>query len=229
MNLTDPENLVTSIGMITGTAVMYFLAIVGTKLVAYLKSVWTKIKGERKIIDVHKTIELDSKILASLFQASLELGADRVYVGQVHNGDHFTARNQSLRVTFTHEHCVRGVPYYRLRMPTLRISTFSHMLLAFLGIHTDGIVKLDDDEVSNDRAVYWADWDKAPSSVLREEDLDNGVQRILFSPIIDVQNKSIVAYVAADFGGRESNQAPSQFTALRDCASRLSYLLTKGE
>ena len=80
--------------MITTILVAIITAVVGPVVIEWVKA---KLKKEEKMSTVKEAIDLNSLVDHQLDQLMEELGCDRIWIGQFHNGGHFYPTGKSIQ------------------------------------------------------------------------------------------------------------------------------------
>jgi hypothetical protein len=84
----------TTLAMLTTIIVALITAVIGPLLMTWFKN---KLDSSPKISSVKEAIDLNSLVDNQLDQLMEELGCDRVWIGQFHNGGHFYPTGKSIQ------------------------------------------------------------------------------------------------------------------------------------
>jgi hypothetical protein len=84
----------TTLAMLTTIIVALITAVIGPLLMTWFKN---KLDSSPKISSVKEAIDLNSLVDSQLDQLMEELGCDRVWIGQFHNGGHFYPTGKSIQ------------------------------------------------------------------------------------------------------------------------------------
>ena len=84
----------TTLAMLTTIIVALITAVIGPLLMTWFKN---KLDSSPKVSSVKEAIDLNSLVDNQLDQLMEELGCDRVWIGQFHNGGHFYPTGKSIQ------------------------------------------------------------------------------------------------------------------------------------
>jgi hypothetical protein len=84
-----------SLMMLTTIAVALITAVIGPAIVEWVKAKLAK--KEEKISTVKEAIDLNELVDGQLDQLMEEIGSDRIWIGQFHNGGHFYPTGKSIQ------------------------------------------------------------------------------------------------------------------------------------
>jgi len=111
------------ISIILSSCIVAFTTIASIFVKEYLQNK----KNEKKncIIEYTRQNENVEKALEYTLD---ELNADRVYIFEFHNGEHFYSGNHQQKFSATYESVAAGISSESLNLQNLRVSTFNHFI-----------------------------------------------------------------------------------------------------
>lgn len=127
-------------------------------------------------------LDRNDSIYTALSYTLEELGADRCYVHEFHNGDHYYSGNSQQKFSCTYEIVDEGISCEAANSQNLRVSNYNYFIR----------------DLVNDSGFCYAKMDQIADSSLKEKLKKQGVQSIACVPI-KLLNGRIIGVLGADF------------------------------
>ena len=141
-----------------------------------------------------------------------QVGSDRAYIFEFHNGDHFYSGNHQQKFSCTYESLNSGVSSESMRLQDLRVSTFNGFIKDVLGIHGDKLFNLQDIEsIDNPLLRNWLE--------------ERGIRSSYGFPV-ETLNHGVVGILCIDFTKQKTDISEEQIALINNQSKIISgYLI----
>lgn len=141
-----------------------------------------------------------------------QVEADRTYIFEFHNGDHFYSGNHQQKFSCTYESLNSGVSSESMRLQDLRVSTFNSFIKDVLGIHGEKSFRLKDiDQIDNPLLRNWLE--------------ERGVRSSYAFPI-ETLNHGVVGIICIDFTKQKTTLSKENIALIQNQSKIISgYLI----
>lgn len=155
--------------------------VAGTTILSIFIKELVQAKKSKQHACVAKYTKQNENVQKALDYVLNEIGVDRAYIYEFHNGDHFYSGNHQQKFSCTYESLNSGVSSESLRLQDLRVSTFNGFIKDVLGIHGEKSFRLQDiEQIDNPLLRNWLEERGVRSSyAFPIETLNHGVVGIL--------------------------------------------------
>lgn len=192
------------ISIILSSCIVAFTTIAGIFIKEYLQNK----KKEKKncIIEYTRQNENVEKALEYTLD---KLHADRVYIFEFHNGEHFYSGNHQQKFSATYESVGPGISSESLNLQNLRVSTFNHFIKDII----DYKIHIFDSDYKNKKSLCY-NWFK-----------QRGIQNSYAFPIKTL-NKKIIGIICIDFNKNQKNLNEENIKFIKNQSNIISgYLI----
>ena len=171
----------TTLSMITTIIVALITAVIGPLIVTWVQA---KIANKPKISPVKEAIDLNELVDNQLDMMMDEIGCDRIWIGQFHNGGHFYPTGKSIqKFSIFYEKLTPSTSAIQHIFQQIPVSLFPKALSKLYKDGELGIVNYNTDE-TYDLSVFAKDYNTKSFYMLAIDDLDDhfiGVMGISFN------------------------------------------------
>lgn len=171
----------TTLSMITTIIVALITAVIGPVVMAWVQA---KLANKPKISPVKEAIDLNELVDTQLDMMMDEIGCDRIWIGQFHNGGHFYPTGKSIqKFSIFYEKLTPSTSAIQHIFQQIPVSLFPKALAKLYKDGELGIVNYDKDE-TYDLSVFAKDYNTKSFYMLAIDDLDDhfiGVMGISFN------------------------------------------------
>ena len=171
----------TTLSMITTIIVALITAVIGPLIVTWVQA---KIANKPKISPVKEAIDLNELVDNQLDMMMDEIGCDRIWIGQFHNGGHFYPTGKSIqKFSIFYEKLTPSTSAIQHIFQQIPVSLFPKALSKLYKDGELGIVNYNTDE-TYDLSVFAKDHNTKSFYMLAIDDLDDhfiGVMGIAFN------------------------------------------------
>ena len=171
----------TTLSMITTIIVALITAVIGPLLMTWFKN---KLESKPKISPVKEAIDLNELVDNQLDMMMDEIGCDRIWIGQFHNGGHFYPTGKSIqKFSIFYEKLTPSTSAIQHIFQQIPVSLFPKALSKLYKDGELGIVNYNTDE-TYDLSVFAKDHNTKSFYMLAIDDLDDhfiGVMGIAFN------------------------------------------------
>ena len=171
----------TTLSMITTIIIALITAVIGPLLMTWFKN---KLESKPKISPVKEAIDLNELVDNQLDMMMDEIGCDRIWIGQFHNGGHFYPTGKSIqKFSIFYEKLTPSTSAIQHIFQQIPVSLFPKALSKLYKDGELGIVNYNTDE-TYDLSVFAKDHNTKSFYMLAIDDLDDhfiGVMGIAFN------------------------------------------------
>jgi hypothetical protein len=171
----------TTLSMITTIIVALITAVIGPLVMAWVQ---VKLTAKSKISPVKEAIDLNELVDNQLDALMDEIGCDRIWIGQFHNGGHFYPTGKSIqKFSIFYEKLTPSTSAIQHIFQQIPVSLFPKALSKLYKDGELGIVNYNNDE-TYDLSVFAKDYNTKSFYMLAIDDLDDhfiGVMGISFN------------------------------------------------
>ena len=167
--------------------------VAGTTIISIFIKELVQAKKNKQNACVVKYTKQNENVQKALDFTRNEITADRAYIFEFHNGDHFYSGNHQQKFSCTYESLNSGVSSESMRLQDLRVSTFNAFIKDVLGIHGDKSFTLEDIEgIDSPLLRNWLEERGVRSSyAFPIETLNHGVVGIICIELYKKENRDI--------------------------------------
>lgn len=186
--------------------------VAGTTIISIFIKELVQAKKNKQNACVVKYTKQNENVQKALDFTRNEITADRAYIFEFHNGDHFYSGNHQQKFSCTYESLNSGVSSESMRLQDLRVSTFNAFIKDVLGIHGDKSFTLEDIEGID-------------SPLLRNWLEERGVRSSYAFPI-ETLNHGVVGIICIDFTKKKTEIYKKDINLIENQAKIISgYLI----
>jgi hypothetical protein len=171
----------TTLSMITTILVALITSVIGPVVMAWVQA---KIANKPKISPVKEAIDLNELVDNQLDALMDEIGCDRIWIGQFHNGGHFYPTGKSIqKFSIFYEKLTPATSAIQHVFQQIPVSLFPKSLSKLYKDGELGIINYDTDE-TYDLSMFAKDYNTKSFYMLAIDDLDDhfiGVMGISFN------------------------------------------------
>jgi hypothetical protein len=171
----------TTLSMITTIIVALITAVIGPLVMAWVQ---VKLTAKPKVSPVKEAIDLNELVDNQLDMMMDEIGCDRIWIGQFHNGGHFYPTGKSIqKFSIFYEKLTPATSAIQHIFQQIPVSLFPKALSKLYKDGELGIVNYTNDE-TYDLSVFAKDYNTKSFYMLAIDDLDDhfiGVMGISFN------------------------------------------------
>ena len=169
-------------------------------------------RKNKKNTSVERYTQQNTNVEKAIRYTIDQLDADRVYVYEFHNGDHFYSGNHQQKFSCTYESLNSGVSSESLRLQDLRVSTFNGFIKDVLGIHGEKSFRLTDiEQIDNPLLRNWLE--------------ERGIRSSYAFPI-ETLNHGVVGILSVDFTKRKTKLTKENISLILNQSKIISgYLI----
>tara|TARA_Y100000361_G_C11111238_1_gene317690 strand:- start:177 stop:797 length:621 start_codon:yes stop_codon:yes gene_type:complete len=175
-----------TLAMVTTIIVALITAVLGPVVVAWVKD---KLERKSKSTPVGEALESSTLISEQLDEMMQELGCDRVWVAQFHNGGHFYPTGKSIqKFSVFYEKCNPSIPHIQSTFQNIPVSLFPKVLSK---VYKDGeleILNVDTEESSFGIAALTNQFKTKSICMVGLKSLDGNLIGVMGISFIDERN-----------------------------------------
>ena len=175
-----------TLAMVTTIIVALITAVLGPVVVAWVKD---KLEKKSNTTPVGEALESSTLISEQLDEMMQELGCDRVWVAQFHNGGHFYPTGKSIqKFSIFYEKCNSSIPHIQSTFQNIPVSLFPKVLSK---VYKDGeleILNVDTEESSFGIAALTNQFKTKSICMVGLKSLDGNLIGVMGISFIDERN-----------------------------------------
>ena len=186
--------------------------VAGTTILSiFIKEVVQSRKSKQNAC-VKKYTQQNENVQKAIAFTRNEISADRAYIFEFHNGDHFYSGNHQQKFSCTYESLNSGVSSETMNLQDLRVSTFNEFIKDVLGIHGQKYFSLED--IQNIESPLLRNW-------LEER----GIRSSYAFPI-ETLNHGVLGIICIDFTKKNTELYTKDIELIKNQAKIISgYLI----
>jgi len=205
------------IGLLILGGLYLLLGFVTKKIKDKLIPIYYKITNKINTTTLISSAETYTKILNELISLRTKMDADRAYIFQFHNGEHFGTANPRWKMSQTYETCCEGTTYEGKNLQNMDVTLFWDVVQIFYNIidkmNIPGISTFKNnlscslEDCKSPKQIYIIEVDKMDGNRGYTKSLfaQQGIKYLMLCPIVSINNEPI-GFIGIDYCSEEAIQ-----------------------